>query len=495
MNMSIKNPLSVRARLAIALPALLVGAFLLFAMSQTTSAETCSARSLTSSFTQVTDAKKLILDAQKQVGGLRGDVNTSIANMVVATLKDASSYMTTGDPSAVLRQVSRGDLLSIVDADTIVDAAIDDARSSGISLTAAQITTIRTAAAAELRAQVTPVVPTDAANIIAKHIVTTTGVGSVPTIAAALGGKLPLAFERAVTNAISQEITKGLVGSLDTTAMKGLVASSVSSVTGYAGSVCSGSGDTYTCGDIASFLNTNLSADFMGALVPIQDTLKILNTMSGSLTSALGAVNSAISNVSSAIEGVTSLVCSQISSIVQLAGSIDVATKQIMTQVAGPLTSAIGGFSSAATSFLTTGDPSAMLGAVSGLNATLTGSSGFLKSADATLGITSGSILAESITPGGGLDLASFTPFGGTTSVFPCTCSGNYRITVGSPRPGVFMYQPGFTIEYENYNALRSGVWALGLAQNSLVQCWVPSGWGCSMIGAHPPIYIIGTSM
>jgi len=55
-------------------------------------------------------------------------------------------------------------------------------------------------------------------------------------------------------------------------------------------------------------------------------------------------------------------------------------------------------------------------------------------------------------------------PFGGRvlTSV-PCTCSGNFLLTVSPPVGGQFVYFPG-TQAYSSYNlGPTSGMWALGL--------------------------------
>ncbi|MEK7118174.1 MAG: hypothetical protein AAB869_01045 [Patescibacteria group bacterium] len=92
-------------------------------------------------------------------------------------------------------------------------------------------------------------------------------------------------------------------------------------------------------------------------------------------------------------------------------------------------------------------------------------------------------------------DAIAQTPFGGRSGgVFWCNCSFNLRISVGPPRGGTFMYQPGGTILYEFGQIYRSGVWLLGLA-SGYNACLIIIPRGCADIGGGPRMSIVGTSM
>lgn len=86
------------------------------------------------------------------------------------------------------------------------------------------------------------------------------------------------------------------------------------------------------------------------------------------------------------------------------------------------------------------------------------------------------------------------SPFGGQiTSVFYCNCSGNYRLTVGPPVGGTFIYQPGATIVYQYGMITSPGVWILGTYVGN-VSCRWWCGRGCCA-SVYPMIYMAGTSM
>lgn len=54
-------------------------------------------------------------------------------------------------------------------------------------------------------------------------------------------------------------------------------------------------------------------------------------------------------------------------------------------------------------------------------------------------------------------------PFGGRIlDVTYCICSANLQITVGAPKGGVFMYEPGASIIDAWYQIFRPGPWVLG---------------------------------
>lgn len=85
-------------------------------------------------------------------------------------------------------------------------------------------------------------------------------------------------------------------------------------------------------------------------------------------------------------------------------------------------------------------------------------------------------------------------PFGGmVTAVQFCNCSNNFRLTVSGPVGGIFMYQFGSTIVYEYYRIPFTGVWLLG-TYVAPISCLMFVGKGCSVVGVHPLIYMVGTS-
>lgn len=85
-------------------------------------------------------------------------------------------------------------------------------------------------------------------------------------------------------------------------------------------------------------------------------------------------------------------------------------------------------------------------------------------------------------------------PFGGKIiNTFYCTCSLNTLLTIGSPMGGMFMYQPGTSTLYRNYNVFFSGPWTVGLA-SGYSTCMVYSGNSCVSRGGGQLIRKIGTS-
>ncbi|MEK7390919.1 MAG: hypothetical protein AAB635_02160 [Patescibacteria group bacterium] len=74
-------------------------------------------------------------------------------------------------------------------------------------------------------------------------------------------------------------------------------------------------------------------------------------------------------------------------------------------------------------------------------------------------------------------------PFGGKvlTSI-PCTCSGNFLLTISPPVGGQFSYIPG-SQAYLNYNLPSVGVWALGLYTPGTGICTIFVGKGCVPFG------------
>ena len=94
------------------------------------------------------------------------------------------------------------------------------------------------------------------------------------------------------------------------------------------------------------------------------------------------------------------------------------------------------------------------------------------------------------------LEAQGLPPFGGlSTIVFPCTCSMNFLITIGPPKGGQFIYQPGVSRINRYGMVLRPGAWQLGLYTPGGV-CMIYLGKGCSSYGKPKgTIFMVGTSM
>lgn len=92
-------------------------------------------------------------------------------------------------------------------------------------------------------------------------------------------------------------------------------------------------------------------------------------------------------------------------------------------------------------------------------------------------------------------------PFGGLVTAYTyCTCSDNFLVTIGLPRPGVFIYQPtipGFPLGTDLrafWSVLVPGAYVLGVAEDVPMVCMMYVGAGCSPFGAGPMMLLVGTS-
>lgn len=92
-------------------------------------------------------------------------------------------------------------------------------------------------------------------------------------------------------------------------------------------------------------------------------------------------------------------------------------------------------------------------------------------------------------------------PFGGNVLAYTyCTCSANFLVSVGYPRPGVFIYQPtipGFPAGTDLrafWSVLVPGTYVVGLAEDVPMTCMEYVGTGCAPIGAGPMMLLVGTS-
>ena len=85
-------------------------------------------------------------------------------------------------------------------------------------------------------------------------------------------------------------------------------------------------------------------------------------------------------------------------------------------------------------------------------------------------------------------------PFGGRiTNMYYCACSASWRVTIGSPVGGSFVYRPGSATVYE-YGQVRTGVWALGTWTPGDA-CVIVVGESCVRLPTQGRISQIGTSL
>lgn len=83
---------------------------------------------------------------------------------------------------------------------------------------------------------------------------------------------------------------------------------------------------------------------------------------------------------------------------------------------------------------------------------------------------------------------------GGTIqSIRMCTCSGSQLLTIGPPRKGDFLFQPGVSILF-SFRSIKIGSKVLGIASPVSINCMVYVGTGCVNQGQGKPIIMIGTS-
>lgn len=75
----------------------------------------------------------------------------------------------------------------------------------------------------------------------------------------------------------------------------------------------------------------------------------------------------------------------------------------------------------------------------------------------------------------------------------PCTCSGNYLLTIGLPRPATVVFQPGVSSSYLFHQFYRPGAWVLG-NYSSGGSCYVYVGIACIYLPNSGTITKIGTS-
>ena len=93
---------------------------------------------------------------------------------------------------------------------------------------------------------------------------------------------------------------------------------------------------------------------------------------------------------------------------------------------------------------------------------------------------------------GGGGGGGGIIPFGGMiTTAIPCLCDGTIWITVGAPKGGSFIVEPGDIV----VGFPVPGEWSLGNASAGLELCKNPVCKGaCCPIGGGLPVSLIGTS-
>ena len=86
------------------------------------------------------------------------------------------------------------------------------------------------------------------------------------------------------------------------------------------------------------------------------------------------------------------------------------------------------------------------------------------------------------------------TPFGGRIIFsMPCTCGYGTLVVLGPPRGGMYIYYPGSSTLYRNYNIFHSGPAGLGMANPTTGTCLIYAGTTCFTINA-PVMWGIGSS-
>ena len=307
-----------------------------------------------------------------------------------------------------------------------------------------------------------------------------TGLGSIAGITGSIGS----IDAAALTGAIKDSIISGALanfgslGTFDVASIEGLIGSQILSITG--------------TGNLANIAGTMVDgiSQALGSVAQIQGQLTAAMT---SVTSALGSLTTLTSSLNFA--DLSALSGTAITSLTASLGSISGLATSIIGDIGGSLTAAIGSVSGIATNIFSTGIAS--LGDLGGLTTALSGvTSSVTSTLTSSLGISTTSVTSGTTATSGSSASGSFgTPFGGmSTAVFYCNCSFNFRIMVSPPVGGTFMYQPGATILYQYGQIYRTGVWLLGLHSGS-ASCLIYVVKGCSNIGTHPLMYMVGTSM
>ena len=74
-----------------------------------------------------------------------------------------------------------------------------------------------------------------------------------------------------------------------------------------------------------------------------------------------------------------------------------------------------------------------------------------------------------------------------------CSCNTCFKIHVGPPKEGWFMYCPWYTRLYEHYNVFPDA-WQLGKA-DAWIPCLQVGPWGCFTDGGGFLLRMTGTSM
>lgn len=77
--------------------------------------------------------------------------------------------------------------------------------------------------------------------------------------------------------------------------------------------------------------------------------------------------------------------------------------------------------------------------------------------------------------------------------IVACTCSGSQLLTIGPPRSGDFIFQPG-TSRLFSFWSIKVGSNVIGLSAPTPIACMVYVGISCVNQGQGKPILIIGTS-
>ncbi len=382
---------------------------------------------------------------------------------------------------------------------------------------------------------------------IGGSIFSTTGLGSVGSIAGSFGALTQGAFAGGVTDAITKNALgsiSGLTGSFNLDALKGALGGSISGVVGGNLSGIVGSLGSINTSAITSAIQGSVIANVMGQFGNLSSmSATQIQSLIGSQILSITGSNVSLSSITSMINpsvmGALSSVSGIYGNITQALGSIQ-GMLGGLTSFTGDLNNMIGQWSGAAlaqlnetiatlqaevqnvwnevsTSFADAVDTSEVAAADAETDGDVeTSTQDDLEASDTDTGESAESVETDSTDAetstsegetstesqnGEGQSSNSLTPFGGMiTYMFVCTCSANLAIyfndytqqqsrTNGMP----LIYQPGVTTLYPFYNVFSMGSYILGLFQSG-GSCTYYVGTSCSSLSVAGQMYMVGTS-
>lgn len=322
----------------------------------------------------------------------------------------------------------------------------------------------------------------DIKSILSSSMISATGLGDITKINTAITGMGVAQFTTFTGNLqglYNGQLTS-LTGKMDTMLasanIEKIVATQMTKLTGL-GSVAG----------VQGLINDSLGQS-LGQVALIGGQLgaatQAFNTAFGSMTTSLNSLSATFNDK---LVGMTSLVQSNIAAMTgQLTGMV----ANLQTQVTGPITAAVASAVGPVTNTIAGGAASAAdLGSLAATDGGLTSVTSSVSSSSGGASSASSGTSASS-----GMTLL---PIGGfITYALYCTCSaGNILLTVAGPYPGLYMYIPGATTLYPNFQIYRTGPAVLGLAATAMYTCMQVGFPSCWPSGAGTVISQIGTSI